>query len=344
MPSISPHFFITAAKNWLAEVFAVFWILLKIMIPMLFVVRFVELMGWVEHLSRLVEPAMRLMGLPGEVGLVWMSAMVSNVYTGMAVFYQMGLAETLTVAQVSVMSTIILIAHALPMEVAIANATGVRGWFTMAVRVVGALILGIILNVIYTQFDLLNQPLSLIWQPEIPDDSWPSWFATQSKILLAAFVIITALTFIIRLLRFCHVERLIHWLMAPLLRLLGIGKTAANFMIVGLTLGISFGGGLIINEARSGKLSKQDIFMVMFFLALCHSVIEDTLLMMLIGADASAILWGRLIFALLATAILARLLPKISEKTWLWFLRRVVNINKCSKRKIIYRRVKKIND
>ena len=289
------------------------------MLPILFVVRFIELMGWVKHLSYLVEPTMSLMGLPGEVGFVWMSAMVSNVYTGMAVFYQLGLADTLTVAQVSVMSTIILIAHALPMEVAIANATGVRWWFTTAVRVVGASILGIILNFIYTQFDLLNQPLSLIWQPEIPDDSWPSWFVTQAKILFAAFVIIAALTFTIRLLRFLHVERFIHWLIAPILRMLGIGKIAANFMIVGLTLGISFGGGLIINEARSGKLSPQDIFMVMFFLALCHSVIEDTLLMMLIGADTSAILWGRLIFALLATAILARLLPTMSKKWCAWF-------------------------
>jgi len=268
-----------------------------------------------------------LNGLTCEVGFVWMSAMVSNIYTGMAVFYQLGLADShsLTVAQVSVMSTIILIAHALPMEVAIANATGVRWWFTMAVRVVGALILGIVLNLIYTQFDLLNQPLSLVWQPEIPDNTWPNWLATQTQILLAAFVIIAALTLTIRLLRFLHIERLIHWLMAPVLRMMGIGSHAANFMIVGLSLGISFGGGLIINEARSGQLNRQDIFMVMFFLALCHSVIEDTLLMMLIGADLSAILWARLIFALAATALLARLLPIISERSWLRVFKEPLN-------------------
>ena len=120
--------------------------------------------------------------------------------------------------------------------------------------------------------------LTLIWQPQMHDDSWGGWLSTQVNILLAAFLIIAALTLIIRLLRFLHIERLVHHLLAPLLRLLGIGKTAANFMIVGLTLGISFGGGLMINEARSGKLSGQDIFMVMFFLALCHSIIEDTLL------------------------------------------------------------------
>lgn len=321
MPTLSLNSLIKASRLWVAEVASVFWTLLKIMIPMLFVVRFIELAGWVEHLSQLVEPTMGLMGLPGEVGFVWMSAMVSNVYTGMAVFYQLGLADTLTIAQVSVMSTIILIAHALPMEVAIARATGVHWWFTIAVRVFGALILGIILNFVYTQFDLLNQPLSLIWQPEIPDASWSNWLITQGNILLAALLIIAALTLIIRILRFLHIERLIHWLMAPVLKMLGIGKTAANFMIVGLTLGISFGGGLIINEARSGKLSGQDIFMVMFFLALCHSIVEDTLLMMLIGADLSAILWGRLIFALVTTAILARLLPKISARVWAWFYR-----------------------
>jgi len=210
MLTLSSLFILRATKVWLYEVFAVFWTLLKIMLPMLLVVRLIELMGWVESLSHLVEPFMALMGLPGEVGFVWMSAMVSNIYTGMAVFYQLGLSETLTVAQVSVMSTIILIAHALPMEVAIARATGVHWWFTAAVRVFGALILGIILNLIYTQFDLLNQPLSLIWQPEIPDNSWPNWFLTQAKILFAAFVIIAGLTLLIRILRFLHIERLIH--------------------------------------------------------------------------------------------------------------------------------------
>ena len=303
---------------WLREVVSVFYTLIKILIPMLLVVRFIELMGWVDSLAKLVEPLMALVGLPGEVGLVWMSAMVSNIYVGMAVFYQLGIADSLTVAQVSVMCTMILIAHALPVEVAIARATGVRWWFTATLRFLGALILGIILNLIYTQFDLLNQPLTLLWQPEAIDDSWRGWLETQVKMLIAALVIIAGLTLMIRLLRLLRIEQLIHWLLAPVLRLMGISKAATNFMIVGLTLGISFGGGLIINEARSGNLPGKDIFLVMLFLALCHSVIEDTLLMLLMGADLSAILWARLLFALVITGLVARYLNRMADRLWHW--------------------------
>jgi len=48
--------------------------------------------------------------------------------------------------------------------------------------------------------------------------------------------------------------------------------------IVGITLGVSFGGGLLINEAKRGHISPRDIFVAMMLLNLLHSLIEDTLL------------------------------------------------------------------
>ena len=54
-------------------------------------------------------------------------------------------------------------------------------------------------------------------------------------------------------------------------------------------------------------MSRRDIFLTMAFLGMCHSVIEDTLLIMLMGADLGAILWTRLAFAIVVTAVIARL-------------------------------------
>ena len=154
-------------KQWLAEVWMIFWSLVKIMVPMLFVARFIELMGWIDNMAALIEPLMVWVGLPGEMGLVWMSAMVSSIYTGMAVFYQLGGAEQLTVAQVSVLGTMVLLAHALPMEVAIAKATGVSLWFTLTLRIGSALILGALLHVVYDHYSLLQTPISSLWQPTL---------------------------------------------------------------------------------------------------------------------------------------------------------------------------------
>lgn len=293
--------------DWLKEVWLIYWSLLKVMVPVLCVVRVIELMGWIEDIAFMIEPLMVWLGLPGEMGLVWMTAMVSNIYTGMAVFYQLDMAGQLTVAQVSILGLMILFAHALPMEVAIAKATGVSVFFTLVLRVGSALLLGALLNGFYGYFNLLQEPAPLLWQPELGGSDWLSWFLTQGKMLLAALVIIAGLTLLIRVLRLIGVEKLIHFLLSPVMRLLGIGTKATNIMIVGLTLGLPFGGGLLIKDARSGLIEGKDIFMAMMFLNLCHSVIEDTLLILFLSADLSAILWARLIFSLLVIVVMSRL-------------------------------------
>jgi hypothetical protein len=56
---------------------------------------------------------------------------------------------------------------------------------------------------------------------------------------------------------------------------------------------------------------------------LCHSFIEDTLLMVVIGGHLSGILVGRTLFALLATFFIAHLLRRLPEPVLdRWFFSR----------------------
>ena len=200
-----------------------------------------------------------------------------------------------------------LLAHALPVEAAVAKKAGVRWRATLSLRRLGALTLGFLLNLLYQSGDYLSQPNQLIWQPQLEQLGLVQWLFEQLKLLLMILLIITVLLSVLRILKLLHIERLIHWLLSPFLRLLGLSKHAANTTVIGITLGLSFGGGLLINEAESGKLSQRDIFVAMAFLALCHSLIEDTLLIMLLGAHVSGVLWCRLAFALLITLLLSHL-------------------------------------
>ncbi|MFT5117883.1 MAG: hypothetical protein ACI9NY_001416 [Kiritimatiellia bacterium] len=304
--------------RWLIEVWLIFWSLVKIMLPMLLLVRFIELLGWIEPMALLLEPVMMWVGLPGDMGLVWLSAMLSSVYTGMAIFYQIAGTEPMTIAQVSVLGTMILVAHGLPVEVAIARASGVSLWFTLLLRISAALGLGALLNMTYSNAQWLQAPAPLLWQATIHSSDWLSWLITQVHMLLAALGIIAGLTLLIHLLRYLGIEKLIHLMLAPVLRMLGIGAKATNIMLVGLTLGISFGGGILIQEARSGKIDAKDVFMTMALLSLCHGIIEDTLLILLLGADLSAVLWARLGFSLLVIVLLARLLDYLPLRWHCW--------------------------
>lgn len=296
-----------SVKRLLHDAFSSYLVLIRLMVPALILVKALDMMGGTHLLAALLEPVMQLVGLPAEVGIVWAAAMLTNIYTGLALFADLSMDAPLSVAQVSVLGTMILLAHSLPVEGAVAKATGVPWPATLVIRIGGALVIGALLNTWYSFTGSMQEPAAMLWRPEAADPSLLSWALSQLKALVMIFVIIVALMALLRILKMLGIERLMHALLAPLLRVIGIGREASNVTIIGFTLGLSIGAGLLIREARTGKLSRRDIFLTIAFLGLCHSVIEDTLLIMLMGADLSAILWTRLIFAIAVTALLARL-------------------------------------
>ena len=293
-------------KKLSLRIWRVYWTLLKIMVPVLIVVKILDLFGASQYLSLALSPVMELVGLPKEMGIVWAAAILVNIYTSMAVFFSVVLVEPLTVAQMTVLATMILIAHGLPMESAISKAAGLGWMYTISLRIGGALVLGFILHWSFDLFSLLQQPNQVLWRPEVLDDSLQDWLIVQLQTLMFAFVMIASLIIIMRLLDYFGIEKLLHWLLTPFLKLLGIGKEAANITIIGMVLGLSFGGALLIEQAKSGQVSKRNIFLAMSLLCLCHSIIEDTLLVLLLGADLLGILWARLIFSFIFVMALGR--------------------------------------
>ena len=54
-------------------------------------------------------------------------------------------------------------------------------------------------------------------------------------------------------------------------------------------------------DVKSGKIDKQSVFLSVSLLNLLHAVIEDTILMALIGGHISGILFARIIFSLIVS-------------------------------------------
>jgi hypothetical protein len=88
-------------------------------------------------------------------------------------------------------------------------------------------------------------------------------------------------------------------------------KVSASFSIIaGLILGITYGAGILINEAKSGALSKKEIFYIGTFLMICHSIIEDTLLFVIFGANYWILVLVRLVYAIIFSYILVKIFFK----------------------------------
>ena len=99
-------------------------------------------------------------------------------------------------------------------------------------------------------------------------------------------------------------------LMSPFTRFLGMSGEANLPLMAGLLLGIGYGGAIILDSTRQGKLSSQDIYLVNLFLVICHSIIEDTLIWAALGAMVIPIQIGRFILALGICYFVSRFLSR----------------------------------
>ena len=298
---------LSTLRELVSETWVVSFTLFKLMVPILLIVKGLEIVGAFPYINQMFKPLMALVGLPETMGLVWTTTMLTNIYGGMIVFFQLAAEENLSVAQVTVLASMMLIAHALPVEVRIVQKAGVRLPVAILIRLLSAMVFGMILNGLYSAGAYLQEPAVLAWTPEVGDPRLSIWLWEQIKSLAMIVVIIGVLLSFLRLLRALGIERLMIRCLQPLLRLLGIGPEATSLTIIGLTLGLSFGGALLIKESRAGHISPRDIFTSLLLLGLCHSMIEDTLLALLMGAHISGVLWMRLIFGFALVALVTRL-------------------------------------
>jgi spore maturation protein SpmB len=272
--------------------------------------------GGVKYFALLLGPPMEALGLPPEFSLIWATAILTNMTAGILILLEIMRNQTITTEQITILATLMLLAHSLPVEARVAQKAGLRLRVTLVLRIGGAFVLAWILHRFYSHYGLLQEPFSIVWQPETSDDSLMGWVKSQIYALIAIQIAIILLLFLLKVLKLIGVEQLMVFLLTPLLKLLGIRKEAASLSIVGITLGLSYGGGLLMNEAAKGHLSRQDIFASLSVLGLCHSMIDDTLLMLLIGADVNAIIWARLLFSVLVTAMLVKIAKRLPQAIW----------------------------
>jgi len=287
--------------------------LFKIIVPISIATRFLQQWGIVDQLGVLLGPVMELVGLPGQLGLVWATGMVTSIYGGMVVFASVAPGLELSVAQVTVLGSMILVAHGLPVELRIAQKAGTRFRAMALIRIGGALLLGWLLHMSYQLSGTLQQANHALWNPAEVEPTWSAWVFAELRTIVMIFIIILGLMTFLRVLKKLGISDLMTRLLEPVLAVLGMGREAAPITIIGMTLGLSYGGGLIIQEAQSGRLSQRDIFSSVALMGLCHSIFEDTLLLMVLGAHISGIFWGRLLFSLLVVFLLARLVKALPQ-------------------------------
>ncbi|HPP83545.1 MAG TPA: nucleoside recognition domain-containing protein [Rubrivivax sp.] len=289
-----------------------FMTLMKVMLPVMVAVRLAEHWGWIEALGHAVGPAMAWLALPPEAGLVWITGAAVGIYGAIAAMIGLAPQLELSAGQLSALAAMLLFAHSLPIEQSIVRRAGASWWATGALRIAVALGYGGAVAWASRLSGVLAEPVSLAWMgagaPSGGDHGLVDWLQATALSLAVTFAILVALLVLLDVLERAGLTRRITTLLTPLLRVSGLDARAAPVTTVGVLLGLTYGGVLVIEEAEKQHFSARTRFLALAWLSLSHALIEDTLLLVALGANVWIVLVGRVAVTLVLIGALARLL------------------------------------
>ncbi len=276
------------------------WLLAR-MAPISLGVAFLQWCGALPWLARGNEPAFRQVGLPGETALPFVVGALLNVYSAIGALS----AIPLTDRQVTIFALMVLISHNLPIEVSVQHSAGTHGVRLLGLRLFSSVLGAWLLNLILPESGTIATGGGVAaGDAGAPANLWAMTVAWGAGTFALMGTVLVFVLGVMLLQEFLHEFDLLHGLArlaSPALALLGLPRSVAFLWIVANTLGLAYGAGVLVPEARSGRIRPEEIGMLNRSIAVCHSLLEDTLLFVAIGAWATWITLPRLAAA--ATAV-----------------------------------------
>ncbi len=289
------------------------WTLGKVIFPITLIVTILQFTPVLPWFIQLLEPVMHWIGLPGEAALPLVLGNVLNLYAAIGAI----ISFEFTVKEVFIMAMMLSFSHNLFVESAVATRVGVSWWVIVGVRVGLALLSAVVINLLWSGGAETAQ-YGLISVQETVPETWGAILYHGLETAVLAIVqlalIVIPLMMIMQYLREKGWLNFLSDLLAPFMRVLGMDKNASMTMVAGLTIGLAFGAGLMIQAVKEDGVSKRDMYLALIFLVACHAVVEDTLIFVPLGIPVWPLLLIRLGTAIVLTMIIANIWRKAENR------------------------------
>ena len=322
--------FLTALKDGVLRGLRTALMLLRIMIPIYLGVVLLRHTGLFLWIAGIIEPVMRIFGLPGKAVVPLIVGAFSDEYAVVAAMSGLSFGA----AQITIIAMIALAFHTLPLETALTIKIGMPALRIALYRLGFAVFTGIVcayLAAVFLGGDLpaFSAGAGAVADPGTVTAASGTGLPPGGAIFNAGWDVILpemglgVLTVVFNLLRvivplMIVIELLLAYRLieaaakklTPLCRLFGIGQNALLPLLVGLLLGVTYGAGTIAELNRVKPLSERDMALLGVFLFSCHGIIETTYLFTLAGGNVFFLSAVRLAIAVGITALAARILPQ----------------------------------
>lgn len=281
--------------------FAGFVWMIKILTPVSLFTAVLEWTGWIGKLDFVLRPLTELLGMPSIAVLPLISGILTGVYGAIASMAVL----PLTTEQMTLIAIFVLIAHNMIQEGIIQGQSGIHPLKATLFRFATAIV-----TVAACALFLDTQgaaPLAGELYNRAPEPflvMLEAWLSSMAWLSVKIFCIIMTILISLEVLKSLgwieHIVRLFY----PILYILGLDRKVGVLWITAVVFGLSYGAAVIVEEARRGDITKEDLEILHLSIGINHSMVEDPTLFLVLGVPPLWLWMPRLIVAIIAVRLL----------------------------------------
>ncbi|HOK36673.1 MAG TPA: nucleoside recognition domain-containing protein [Paludibacteraceae bacterium] len=269
--------------------------LLKIILPISFVVSLLQYWGIIAIVASFLAPVFSIVGLPGEAAIVFITSIFMALYAPIAIIATLPLG----IREITILAIMCLISHNLIVETTVQKKTGSSPWIIFFLRIIASFVAAFLLNKILPD----NMGKAQIVEKAIIFKSFGEmfqhWLINTGWLILKIVLIITGLMILQNILKEFHILEYLSKIFAPLMKIMGLSQNTTFLWFVAQIVGLTYGSAIMIEEVTNNSITVEDANLLNYHIAVNHSLLEDTLLFVAIGVPAGWIIVPRFILAIL---------------------------------------------
>ena len=270
------------------------WWLIKITIPVSLGVLLLDYYGLLDILALYTEPVFKHMGLPGVSAIVLITSVFTNVYSVVAVLTTLNL----PMREGMIIAIMCLVSHGFIIETAVLIKTGSSPVRMLLLRLTGSFVIGWAMNIMLPGAPTANFVSGIRDHGEL-SAVLLNWLGSISRTTIKILILVNVLLILQKVLEEFGLIRLLERPLTPLLKIMGLPKTATLSWIVANLIGLAYGSAIMISLVEEGKLSKKDADLLNHHIAISHSQLEDPLLFLTLGYAIYWLMWPRILLAII---------------------------------------------
>jgi spore maturation protein SpmB len=295
-PNLVRDSFIAGLKKGLS---GFIWIM-KIVVPVSFLTSVLAWSGILNMIDFIVQPVMGLLYLPAMAALPLIIGMLAGIYGGIAAMAVL----PFTYGQMILMANFLLIAHNMIQEGIIQSKSGLSAFKATVIRIGTACLTMIIL----AQFLDVGTASPAAAGANLPEaapfaDMLKSWAMETAGLSLKIFLIIMTILSSLEVVKALGWINIIVKFLNPFLRIMGLSEKVGLLWITAVVFGLAYGGAVIVEEARAGHLTSDELETLQLSIGINHSMVEDPSLFLSLGLSPFWLWVPRTIIAIIAVRI-----------------------------------------